>query len=294
ILKYHNGSESSIHIDENKVAYIKCSCEKKIQVEAASYQKKGDGNCTNVNSLTVEQRDLASKTIVENLCNNESSCSIKPNNNVFGEPCEGVHKQLVVNYKCHPPNGLSCSFRWSVLNHIEEEIIFAPAYIKTSTDILRGQWQIPTAGCESQTQHRPNYNVYCVNYTKITKATTLAPTTSAELTSDTTQPSTSSLATSTSLAETTQTPTINDTPVCTVISNTTPAVILHPLSESKHSEGTVYYVNGKRKLVFSPVEAEFAAVVGFPWLAVLIGWAVFIFLTDIRHFYISLKYAWRN
>lgn len=46
----------------------------------------------------------SSRRVVKMFCDGNQSCSIRAKNSVFGDPCKGIFKYLVVSYKCKKRN----------------------------------------------------------------------------------------------------------------------------------------------------------------------------------------------
>ena len=101
---------------ENGILQMDCPLDYGINVLEANYGRtiKGDvcickagqslaaGNCpTNPNLSNVDNCfSPNSLSILNSTCNSLSECTVSVNNNVFGDPCGGIHKYLEVNYEC--------------------------------------------------------------------------------------------------------------------------------------------------------------------------------------------------
>ena len=101
---------------ENGILQLECPDNQVINLSKANYGRtiKGDvchcktgtsiaaGNCpTNPNLSNVDNCfSPNSLSILNSTCNGLSECTVSVNNNVFGDPCGGIHKYLEVNYEC--------------------------------------------------------------------------------------------------------------------------------------------------------------------------------------------------
>ena len=69
---------------------MKIECETgRIKVQSASYGEP-DRNC----------HAETSQEVVSRLCDDLRQCEIGATNRVFGDPCSGVYKSLIVSYSC--------------------------------------------------------------------------------------------------------------------------------------------------------------------------------------------------
>lgn len=54
------------------------------------------------------------RNVVRDECANKQECSILATNNIFGDPCPGIIKQLAVEYECVPGEFYS-KFSWKFI-----------------------------------------------------------------------------------------------------------------------------------------------------------------------------------
>ena len=75
---------------------------KLIYVLEASYGRHDRHTCLHPPSISHTTNCHAgnSFSIVKSKCNNKSSCSLFASNSVFGDPCWGTYKYLMVKYRC--------------------------------------------------------------------------------------------------------------------------------------------------------------------------------------------------
>ena len=84
--------------NEASTATLSCSNGQVIKsIEFASYGTP-TGSCPNFSRSECHASGSANK--VRDRCLNRQSCEVPANNGVFGDPCEGVPKKLVVRYSC--------------------------------------------------------------------------------------------------------------------------------------------------------------------------------------------------
>jgi hypothetical protein len=92
------GDSKCVTAVENATASLSCSSGQVIKsISFASYGKPS-GTCPNFSIGTCHASSSQSK--VQSLCLNKPSCSVAASNGVFGDPCSGVPKNLVVAYTC--------------------------------------------------------------------------------------------------------------------------------------------------------------------------------------------------
>jgi hypothetical protein len=92
------GDSKCVTAVENATASLSCSSGQVIKsISFASYGKPS-GTCPNFSIGTCHASSSQSK--VQSLCLNKPSCSVAASNGVFGDPCSGVQKSLVVAYTC--------------------------------------------------------------------------------------------------------------------------------------------------------------------------------------------------
>ena len=90
---------SCVRVREDKTAKLSCPNGKVIEnIQFASYGTP-KGNCSRGFSLR-NCHAKNSEQKVESQCLKESSCKVKANNNMFGDPCPGTGKTLAVVYTC--------------------------------------------------------------------------------------------------------------------------------------------------------------------------------------------------
>ncbi|KAM3618549.1 uncharacterized protein V6R79_021694 [Siganus canaliculatus] len=92
---------------EQSVATLQCDEGDVITVLSADYGRADTTTCVFERpSGQVQNTACTSSTatsIVATRCNGRSSCSVRANNGVFGDPCGGTYKYLEVAYRCDCP-----------------------------------------------------------------------------------------------------------------------------------------------------------------------------------------------
>lgn len=102
ILFYVNVSEKprSVVICEHKTANITCKKGEKINIVQANYGRLNEQACTKAPIRSTNCRATKSLAIVQSTCHKKASCALHASNKVFGDPCKGIFKYLLVKYKC--------------------------------------------------------------------------------------------------------------------------------------------------------------------------------------------------
>lgn len=80
---------------------IKCPTGK-IRIEKAYYGRTGENECTKGTTSTRDcPATIVSDDIVKRMCNDNTTCSVDVSNNQLGgDPCNGIVKYLEVNFTC--------------------------------------------------------------------------------------------------------------------------------------------------------------------------------------------------
>lgn len=87
-------------ICERMKATLACKKGKKISIVGANYGRLNKNACTKSPILTTNCRATKSLALVKSACHKKTSCVLHANNSVFGDPCKGIFKYLLVKYKC--------------------------------------------------------------------------------------------------------------------------------------------------------------------------------------------------
>ncbi|KAJ7393770.1 kti12, chromatin associated [Desmophyllum pertusum] len=88
----------SVTVCESKKATITCKKGKKIEIVQANYGRLNKRTCRK--SPVTNCRAAKSLALVQSTCHKKARCVLRASNNVFGDPCKGVAKYLLVKYKC--------------------------------------------------------------------------------------------------------------------------------------------------------------------------------------------------
>ncbi|XP_020615530.1 uncharacterized protein LOC110053617 [Orbicella faveolata] len=90
----------SIVICEHKKANITCKKGEKINIVQANYGRLNKRACTKSPIRSTNCRAAKSLAVVKSTCHKKASCALHASNKVFGDPCKGIVKYLLVKYKC--------------------------------------------------------------------------------------------------------------------------------------------------------------------------------------------------
>ena len=91
---------TSVVICEHKKANITCKEGEKINIVQANYGRLNERACTKSPISSTNCRATKSLAIVQSTCHKKASCALHASNKVFGDPCKGILKYLLVKYKC--------------------------------------------------------------------------------------------------------------------------------------------------------------------------------------------------
>nr|XP_057902032.1 L-rhamnose-binding lectin CSL2-like [Doryrhamphus excisus]XP_057902033.1 L-rhamnose-binding lectin CSL2-like [Doryrhamphus excisus] len=87
---------------EGSAVHLQCDPGKTIFVLHADYGRSDHTVCSSGQPLfRVENTQCSRRTFkVGERCNGRNACSVYATNDIFGDPCEGTHKYLEVEYQC--------------------------------------------------------------------------------------------------------------------------------------------------------------------------------------------------
>ncbi|XP_071848667.1 adhesion G-protein coupled receptor G2-like isoform X4 [Apostichopus japonicus] len=88
---------------ERSTLHLNCNNSKVIHIHDALYGRTSDKFCGNTIPPESGCEAEHSLSIVQGMCENNTSCSVEASNAVFGDPCRGVLKYLEVTYSCAIP-----------------------------------------------------------------------------------------------------------------------------------------------------------------------------------------------
>lgn len=92
---------STAFVCEHKSLKIRCDEDRIIDVISANYGRLDRLTCQNSQMQNINCRASNSLAKVQEICQNQSSCILTPNNGIFGgDPCTGTYKYLRVEYMC--------------------------------------------------------------------------------------------------------------------------------------------------------------------------------------------------
>lgn len=87
-------------ICENKKATLSCKNGKKISILQANYGRLNKRTCKKAPMLSTKCKAAKSVALVRSTCHGKARCVLHASNKVFGDPCGGTTKYLLVKYKC--------------------------------------------------------------------------------------------------------------------------------------------------------------------------------------------------
>uniref|UniRef100_A0A8C6SHW2 SUEL-type lectin domain-containing protein n=1 Tax=Neogobius melanostomus TaxID=47308 RepID=A0A8C6SHW2_9GOBI len=89
---------------EGHTADLSCDSGKVIRIHRADYGRSDRTICSQGRpSQQVQNVNCAASTAPKCMtCNGKSLCSVSASNSVFGDPCGGTYKYLLVSYSCEP------------------------------------------------------------------------------------------------------------------------------------------------------------------------------------------------
>lgn len=90
----------SLTICEGGKATLTCKRGKKINILKANYGRLNKRVCKDKNMSNTKCKAAKSMVVVRKTCHRKTGCVLRANNGVFGEPCAGTFKYLLVKYKC--------------------------------------------------------------------------------------------------------------------------------------------------------------------------------------------------
>ena len=90
----------SLTICENKKATLTCKKGKKIKILEANYGRLNKRACKKAPMRTTNCKAAKSVALVRKRCHGKTKCALSANNKVFGDPCGGTTKYLLVKYEC--------------------------------------------------------------------------------------------------------------------------------------------------------------------------------------------------
>ena len=88
---------------ENEAMDIACNYGGKINVVFANFGRLDDHTCPHAKYGYQSQTDCRAQSSLDQVqanCQGEAACSIIPTTALFGDPCGGIFKYLLVKYQC--------------------------------------------------------------------------------------------------------------------------------------------------------------------------------------------------
>ena len=96
-----SGIETRAIICENENGTISCEGTAVLSILAANYGRTARNNCSVFPLLSTTRCGAHnSSSVITNLCQDETVCTLTPSNFIFGDPCPGLNKYLEVRYDC--------------------------------------------------------------------------------------------------------------------------------------------------------------------------------------------------
>jgi C-type mannose receptor len=94
---------SIVHICEHEHLYIRCHDDGILNVYHADYGRTDNTTCPAAAGL-IQNTDCRGSVVVgqvRSACDDQHECYLEANNAVFGDPCVGTYKYLMVSYSCN-------------------------------------------------------------------------------------------------------------------------------------------------------------------------------------------------
>ena len=97
-----NADMKPLHViicERNKTT-ISCKNGRNLAILDAIYGRSDRKTCNIGRILSTNCCAAKSLSVVKSACQGKASCVLHANNSVFGDPCHGTYKYLLVKYKC--------------------------------------------------------------------------------------------------------------------------------------------------------------------------------------------------
>ena len=91
---------------EGKSATLKCPVRKTIKILEATYGRTDMTTCKHPSIKTTSCSSTKPLPIIRKICDGVNSCEVTSSNGLYGDPCVGTYKYLVVRYICKGKNVL--------------------------------------------------------------------------------------------------------------------------------------------------------------------------------------------
>ena len=95
-----SGTGNTAIICENEPGTIRCEGTALLSILYANYGRTSSDICLHPQIGNTNCRASNSLSVITDLCQDETTCTITPSNSMFGDPCGGVFKYLEVRYDC--------------------------------------------------------------------------------------------------------------------------------------------------------------------------------------------------
>ena len=95
-----SGTGNTTIICENESDTIGCVGTAVLSILSANYGRTSRDICIHSAMGSINCHASNSLSVITDLCQDETACTITPSNSMFGDPCSGVFKYLEVRYDC--------------------------------------------------------------------------------------------------------------------------------------------------------------------------------------------------
>lgn len=152
-----NGISSCSHAVgcEGQKTYLVCGLGQALVVHNATYGRRDRSTCSRDRSKSqISRTDCATHSSkVAEICNGKRTCSVRADNNMFGDPCPGTYKYLTVDYSCQRQS-VTCERHTGRLACGSGHVLVVQSAIygrrDTSTCVWRQKWRKIHTGCGEQ------------------------------------------------------------------------------------------------------------------------------------------------
>ena len=97
---FQSAESLSVTICEGSRKAISCKNGKKLNIQEALYGRLNRETCNRLPIRSTNCRSARSLPVMQSRCQGRASCVLNASNSVFGDPCHGTVKYLLVKFQC--------------------------------------------------------------------------------------------------------------------------------------------------------------------------------------------------